>query len=199
MNASLTQDKLVSFDDEALIIVDAQDRILGHGSKAEVHEGSGTLHRAFSIFLFNHNGDVLLQQRSRQKRLWPLFWSNTCCSHPRQGESYGVATKRRLAEELGLRCSLTFTHRFRYQAQFDELGAEHELCSVYVGKTDEDPSPNPLEIANWQWIAPQSLDEWVETTPETLTPWFKLEWQALRSGAHSTTLSEIGVSWPNLN
>jgi len=196
MNSALTQDELVSFDDEALIIVDAQDRILGHGTKAEVHEGAGTLHRAFSIFLCNDKGEVLLQQRSHHKRLWPLFWSNTCCSHPRRGESYGVATKRRLAEELGMRCNLTFTHRFRYQAQFDEFGAEHELCSVYVGKTNEDPSPNPLEIANWQWIAPQSLDEWVETTPETLTPWFKLEWQALRSGEHSTTLSEIGIGWP---
>lgn len=195
MNSALTNDELVSFDDEALIIVDAQDRILGHGTKAELHEGSGTLHRAFSIFLFNNHGEVLLQQRSAQKRLWPLFWSNTCCSHPRQGESYGVATQRRLSEELGMHANLTFTHRFRYQAQFDESGAEHELCSVYVGKADDDPTANPLEIADWQWITPEALDLWIVQTPETLTPWLKLEWQALRSGEHRKSLSQIGLNW----
>jgi isopentenyl-diphosphate delta-isomerase len=195
MNSALTNDELVSFDDEALIIVDAQDRILGHGTKAELHEGSGTLHRAFSIFLFNNHGEVLLQQRSAQKRLWPLFWSNTCCSHPRQGESYGVATQRRLSEELGMHANLTFTHRFRYQAQFDESGAEHELCSVYVGKADGDPTANPLEIADWQWITPEALDLWIVQTPETLTPWLKLEWQALRSGEHRKSLSQIGLNW----
>ena len=83
---------IVSFDNEALIIVDAQDRILGHGTKAELHQGAGTLHRAFSIFLFNDAGDVLLQQRSADKPLWPGYWSNTCCSHPRRGTAF--ATKR---------------------------------------------------------------------------------------------------------
>ena len=118
---------IVSFDNEALIIVDAQDRILGHGTKAELHQGAGTLHRAFSIFLFNDAGDVLLQQRSADKPLWPGYWSNTCCSHPRRGESYGIATRRRLMEELGVEAPLWFTHRFRYQAQFNNDGAEHEL------------------------------------------------------------------------
>lgn len=195
MESALIQDELVSFDDEALIIVDSQDRILGHGTKAELHEGAGTLHRAFSIFLFNQNGEVLLQQRSHHKRLWPLFWSNTCCSHPRRGETYGVATQRRLNEELGMRCDLIFSHRFRYQAQFDESGAEHELCSVYVGRADTDPSANPLEIAAWQWITPQALDQWIDEAPETLTPWLKMEWHALRSGEHSASLSQIGMTW----
>ena len=186
---------VVSFDNEALIIVDAQDQILGHGAKADLHRGTGTLHRAFSIFLFNDAGEVLLQQRSLQKPLWPGYWSNTCCSHPRRGESYGVATGRRLQEELGVGAPLFFTHRFRYQAQFDDIGAEHELCSVYVGRIDCDPKPNPQEISDWQWITPNKLDEWLETTPETLTPWFKLEWGALRSGEHADTLSQIGLNW----
>ena len=193
MEPEPTQDVMVSFDDEALIIVDSQDGILGHGTKAELHKGSGTLHRAFSIFLFNQNGEVLLQQRSHHKRLWPLFWSNTCCSHPRRGESYGVATRRRLSEELGMTSDLTFTHRFRYQAQFDDWGAEHELCSVYVGRAHGDPTVNPLEIADWQWMAPQALDAWMKETQETLTPWLKLEWQALRSGDHGPALSQIGL------
>ena len=186
---------VVSFDNEALIIVDAQDRILGHGTKAELHRGAGTLHRAFSIFLFNDAGHVLLQKRSADKPLWPEFWSNTCCSHPRRGESYGIATSRRLKEELGVEAPLRFTHRFRYQAQFSAEGAEHELCSVYVGRIDGDPMPNPQEVSDWQWVSPSALDEWLDTNPENLTPWFKLEWAALRSGEHAETLERIGLSW----
>ena len=186
---------VVSFDNEALIIVDAQDRILGHGTKAELHRGPGTLHRAFSIFLFNDAGHVLLQKRSADKPLWPEFWSNTCCSHPRRGESYGIATSRRLKEELGVEAPLRFTHRFRYQAQFSAEGAEHELCSVYVGRIDGDPMPNPQEVSDWQWVSPSALDEWLDTNPENLTPWFKLEWAALRSGEHAETLERIGLNW----
>ena len=186
---------IVSFDNEALIIVDAQDRILGHGTKAELHQGTGTLHRAFSIFLFNDAGHVLLQQRSADKPLWPEFWSNTCCSHPRRGESYGIATRRRLKEELGVEAPLRFTHRFRYQAQFSAEGAEHELCSVYVGRIDGDPKPNPQEVSDWQWISPSALDEWLETNPQNLTPWFKLEWAALRSGEHAETMKRLGLNW----
>ena len=186
----------VSFDDEPLIIVDTQDRILGHGSKAALHQGTGTLHRAFSIFLFNSAGELMLQQRSAEKPLWPGYWSNTCCSHPRRGESYGVATQRRLREELGIKTPLWFTHRFRYQAQFDQRGAEHELCSVYVGHFDGAPTPNPREIGDWQWIQPAELDSWLNETPETLTPWFKLEWADLRSGRHAKLLENIGLHWP---
>ena len=186
---------VVSFDNEALIIVDPQDRILGHGTKAELHQGAGTLHRAFSIFLFNDAGHVLLQQRSADKPLWPGYWSNTCCSHPRRGESYGIATQRRLKEELGVEAPLRFTHRFRYQAQFSAEGAEHELCSVYVGRIDGDPMPNPQEVSNWQWISPSALDEWLDTNPENLTPWFKLEWAELRSGDHAETLKWLGLNW----
>ena len=193
-NTAATGD-IVSFDNEALIVVDAQDRILGHGTKAELHQGTGTLHRAFSIFLFNDAGHVLLQQRSADKPLWPEFWSNTCCSHPRRGESYGIATRRRLKEELGVEAPLRFTHRFRYQAQFSAEGAEHELCSVYVGRIDGDPKPNPQEVSDWQWISPSALDEWLDTNPENLTPWFKLEWAALRSGEYASTLETIGLNW----
>ena len=103
-------------------------------------------------------GELLLTRRSDSKPLWAGFWSNTCCSHPRRGESYGVATQRRLREELGVETPLLFTHRFRYQAQFDENGAEHELCSVYVGQLETEPSPNPMEISDWQWLSPETLD-----------------------------------------
>ena len=106
MSTQTSSAAVVSFDSEPLIIVDEHDHVLGHDSKAALHRGSGTLHRAFSIFLFNPQGDVLLQQRSGQKALWPAFWSNTCCSHPRRGETYEIATQRRLEQQtLALLCS----------------------------------------------------------------------------------------------
>ena len=195
MSTQTSSAAVVSFDSEPLIVVDEHDHVLGHDSKAALHRGSGTLHRAFSIFLFNPQGEVLLQQRSDRKTLWPAFWSNTCCSHPRRGETYEIATQRRLEEELGVSAELAFTHRFQYQAQYDAAGAEHELCSVYVGCIDGDPNPNPSEVADWRWIAPCALDQWLSERPETLTPWFKLEWEALRSGRYAQALSSVGLDW----
>ena len=195
MSTQTSSAAVVSFDSEPLIVVDQHDHVLGHDSKAALHQGSGTLHRAFSIFLFNPQGEVLLQQRSDRKTLWPAFWSNTCCSHPRRGETYEIATQRRLEEELGVSAELAFTHRFQYQAQYDAAGAEHELCSVYVGCIDGDPNPNPSEVADWRWIAPCALDQWLSERPETLTPWFKLEWEALRSGRYAQALSSVGLDW----
>src|SRR3984885_16065783 len=124
----------VMMDSEALILVDQTDREVGHMSKTECHQARGTLHRAFSLLIFNPAGELLLQQRSASKRLWPLYWSNSCCSHPRRAESMESATRRRLREELGLRCPLHFLYKFQYQAQFDPVGAEHELCSVFIGR-----------------------------------------------------------------
>ena len=96
------QHRIVSSEQEELILVDREDNELGFLSKAECHDGAGVLHRAFSLFLFNDEGELLLQQRSGNKRLWPNFWSNSCCSHPRRGESMEVATRRRLRDELNL-------------------------------------------------------------------------------------------------
>ena len=143
-------------DSESLILVDQTDREVGHMSKTECHEGRGTLHRAFSLLIFNPAGELLLQQRSASKRLWPLYWSNSCCSHPRRAETMESATRRRLREELGLQCPLQFLYKFEYQAQFDAAGAEHELCSVYAGCTDQAVRADRQEILSWRWIAPQS-------------------------------------------
>src|SRR6201996_3993423 len=95
-------------DSEALILVDEADREVGHMSKAQCHAGQGTLHRAFSLLIFNRQGELLVQQRSAAKRLWPLYWSNSCCSHPRSHETIEKAIHRRLYEELGVRCPLQF-------------------------------------------------------------------------------------------
>ena len=167
----------VSVDSDALILVDEADCEVGFLSKDLCHDGQGTLHRAFSLLIFNEAGELLLQQRAPTKRLWPLYWSNSCCSHPRRGESMAAAVKRRLYEELGLSCPLHFLFKFRYQAQFDARGSEHELCSVFIARCSEEVKANRNEILGWRWIAPEALEaEMAGSGAETFTPWFKLEW-----------------------
>lgn len=172
---------VVSFDDEPLILVDEQDHEIGFLDKASAHEGQGVLHRAFSLFVFNSQGELLLQQRAPGKRLWPGFWSNTCCSHPRRGETLDNAIHRRLDEELGLQSPLEFLFKFEYQAQFEAAGSEHELCWVYAGRTDAAPTVNVNEISALRFVSPDALDAEIAAQPQTFTPWFKIEWQRLRT------------------
>lgn len=184
-------DQIVSSDSEELILVDQQDNETGHLSKAECHDGSGVLHRAFSVFLFNEGGDLLLQQRAGGKRLWPLFWSNSCCSHPRKGESMDDAALRRIEQELGVSATVEFVYKFSYQAQYGELGAEHEMCSVYLGRSNDKVKPNRNEIAAVRYVDPQALTAELAADDDVFTPWFKLEWRRLseefseRLGAYS--------------
>lgn len=178
----------VSFHDEDLILVDAMDIPQGTLAKWAAHEGTGQRHRAFSIFLFNGPHRVMLQRRSLSKPLWPGFWSNSCCSHPRNGESYEDATTRRLWEELGVRAPLKRIYQFEYHAQFGDIGAEHELCSVYVASTDQPASLSchDDEVMEWDWFSIDEVDRWCAEAPEQLTPWFKQEWHALRTTYHDS-------------
>ena len=172
---------VVSFDDEPLILVDSEDREIGFLDKASAHDGDGVLHRAFSLFVFNGRGELLLQQRAADKRLWPGYWANTCCSHPRRGEAIEDAIDRRLNEELGLACALRFLFKFQYQAHFGEAGSEHELCHVFVGHSDEAPQVNASEIDAVRWLTPAALDTEIQQHPERFTPWLKIEWERLRA------------------
>jgi isopentenyl-diphosphate delta-isomerase len=181
--------RVVSSDDEKLILVDEDDREQGELSKAACHDGDGVLHRAFSAFLFNRSGELLLQQRAPSKRLWPGFWSNSCCSHPRQGESMATATERRLDEELNLAADLRFVYKFRYQASYGDLGSEHELCHVFLGRIDADVRANGEEIAAIRFVTAETLDAELEQNPGRFTPWFKLEWDALKT-EHSDVLED---------
>lgn len=172
---------IVSSDMDQLILVNSQDEEIGADDKLSCHDGQGKLHRAFSVLLFNDKRDMLIQQRAPSKRLWGGFWSNSCCSHPRVGESLSVAAKRRVFEELGLNINeLTYLYKFEYHAQFGDLGAEHELCSVFVGLVDELPQVNENEISDWRFVSWSTLEHELEAQPENFTPWFKMEWQAIQ-------------------
>ena len=163
---------------EPLILVDDADREIGHLDRAGCHAGSGVLHRAFSLLIFNGHGELLLQQRAASKRLWPSYWSNSCCSHPRRAESMEAATRRRLNEELGLACPLHFLFKFQYQAQFDATAAERELCSVFIGRSRGQVRVNPDEIQAWRWVSPAALEaEMTGVKAARFTPWFRLEWE----------------------
>ncbi len=167
-------------DLDSLILVDGADRDVGRLGKAQCHEGRGILHRAFSLLIFNGTGELLIQQRAASKRLWPLYWSNSCCSHPRSGESMDVAVQRRLREELGISCPLQFLFKFEYQAQFDATGSEHEMCSVFIGRCSDLVAIDPREIVAWRWVSPEALQaELAAQGGATFTPWFILEWEQI--------------------
>jgi isopentenyl-diphosphate delta-isomerase len=172
---------VVSFDSEELILVDDQDREIGFLDKARAHQGEAVLHRAFSLFIFNGRGELLLQKRADGKRLWAGFWSNSCCSHPRRGETMPVATQRRLRQELGIETALEYVYKFQYHAQFDASGAERELCWVYLGQSNDLPRINALEISDWRYVPAAQLEKEFSEHPEAFTPWFKLEWQRLNT------------------
>ena len=171
---------IASHQDELLILVDREDNELGFASKAECHSGTGLLHRAFSVFIFNSSGQVLLQQRSQQKDLWNLYWSNSCCSHPRQGEQIENAAHRRMVEELSFDCELHYLYKFFYQESFERKGSEHELCSVFVGRFDGEISVNINEITDWKFIDTDELSRSIDQHPEKYTPWLHLEWLELK-------------------
>jgi isopentenyl-diphosphate delta-isomerase len=166
-------------DDQPLILVDERDSEVGTLGKDACHDGEGVLHRAFSVFLFDDRGRVVLQQRAQGKRLWPGFWSNSCCSHPRPGEATQAAAERRIVEELAVRAPLTFLYQFVYQARFGTAGSEHELCHVFAGRVHSPLSVNPDEVAAWRFVAPRQLSDELRLQPERFTPWLKLEWAAI--------------------
>lgn len=174
------RDETVSNASEELILVDELDRQIGAKPKSDCHQGNGILHRAFSIFVFNDKNELLLQQRSAEKPLWPNYWSNTCCSHPRVGESMEEAVVRRLDQELGFHCPVEFLYKFKYQARYGCVGAEHEYCWVYSGRYSGPLDINISEIGDSRYITVADLEAELNENPEQFTPWFKMEWVHIR-------------------
>ncbi|MBI4019610.1 MAG: isopentenyl-diphosphate delta-isomerase [Candidatus Aenigmarchaeota archaeon] len=161
-------------ENDTLILVDENDNEIGNDSKINCHYREPKLHRAFSVFIFNGNGDMLITQRSESKKTWPLHWSNACCSHPRKGEITDVAALRRTKEELGISCALKFLFKFQYAARYSEEWGEKELDWVYIGMHEGPINPDPGEIAGWKFISVQKLQNDIKKNADNYTPWFKL-------------------------
>ena len=156
-----------------VVLVDSQDNELGKMEKLEAHE-KGLLHRAFSIFLFNSKGEMLIQQRSLSKYHSPGLWTNACCSHPAPNESIIQAGNRRLKEELGLSTELVDAFNFEYRETFENNLTEHELDHVLVGYSEENPILNQEEAKDYRWITWTNLLEEIDLNPENFTIWFKI-------------------------
>ena len=159
--------------EEQVILVNKNDEQIGLMPKMEAHE-KAVLHRAFSVFIFNHKNELMLQQRALSKYHSPGLWTNTCCSHQRDGESNIEAGKRRLQEEMGFVTDLKETTSFIYKAPFDNGLTEHELDHIMVGHYNEEPSINPDEVESWKWMDIEDVKVDMALHPEKYTAWFKI-------------------------
>lgn len=159
--------------EEKVILVNEDDRQLGLMGKMEAHE-KAVLHRAFSVFVFNKKGELLLQQRALDKYHSPGLWTNTCCSHQRDGESNIEAGRRRLHEEMGFHCELQELFWFVYKAAFDNGLTEHELDHVMIGSFEDDPIINTKEVASFKWMPLEDVKKNMIEQPELYTEWFKI-------------------------
>ena len=159
--------------EELVVLVDEHDNQVGLMPKMEAHE-KAVLHRAFSVFVFNDQGELMLQQRAATKYHSPLLWTNTCCSHQRDGETSLAAGKRRLQEEMGFVCDLTEVFQFVYKAPFDNGLTEHELDHVMIGTYNGQPNVNPEEVASHKWMSLEDVKNDMEDNPQQYTAWFKI-------------------------
>jgi isopentenyl-diphosphate delta-isomerase len=159
--------------EQMLILVDENDKQVGKLEKMEVHQ-LGLLHRAFSVFLFNTKGELLLQQRAECKYHSPSLWTNTCCSHPLDGEEMTNAIERRLNEEMGMKCAVEFAFSFKYKAEFDNGLIENEYDHVYFGVSDVLPVSNNSEVKDWKYVHLSELEKDIVLNPERYTEWLKI-------------------------
>ncbi len=158
---------------EKVILVDKMDNEVGTEEKMAAHE-KALLHRAFSIFIFNDRDEMLLQQRAKTKYHSPGLWTNTCCSHPRPGESYEEATHRRLVEEMGFDVPLVEKCHFIYKVPVGNGLTEHEYDRVFWGNYNEAPKVNPEEVDDWKYIHIERVKQNMEDHPDNYTEWFKI-------------------------
>ncbi|WP_026933836.1 isopentenyl-diphosphate Delta-isomerase [Christiangramia echinicola] len=159
--------------EEKVILVNEKDEQIGLMEKIEAHE-KALLHRAFSVFVFNDKNELMIQQRALSKYHSPGLWTNTCCSHQREGESNIAAGKRRLQEEMGFTTNLKDTISFIYKAPFDNGLTEHEFDHILVGDFEGQPDLNPDEVAAWKWVSLDDLKVDMKKNPHIYTEWFKI-------------------------
>jgi len=159
--------------EEKVILVDENNRKIGEEEKIKAHK-DGKLHRAFSIFVFNHRGELLIQQRAKEKYHCGGLWANTCCSHPKPGEICSRAIHRRLKEEMGFDCKLKKLFCFTYKAKFENGLSENEYDCVFFGNFSGKPKPNSEEVSKHKWISIKELREDIKKNPNKYAIWFKI-------------------------
>ncbi len=174
--------------DEQVILVDEHDRELGASEKLRAHT-EGALHRAFSVFIFDRRGRLLLQKRAHGKYHSAGLWSNTACGHPRPGEATGEAARRRLREEMSLDCDLREAFEFLYRVELDGALVEHEYDHVFVGTHEGEPAPDPSEVEDWRWMEMDALRRGLREEPHHYSYWLKL----VVEGEHWRGLDALGA------
>ena len=160
-------------EEEKVILVNSNDEPIGLMPKMEAHE-KALLHRAFSVFVINSNNELMLQQRALQKYHSPGLWTNTCCSHQRDGEDNIEAGLRRLKEEMGFETPLEYLFNFIYKAPFDNGLTEHELDHLMLGRYEGKPAINPEEVASWKWMDIDMIHADLMNDPANYTVWFAI-------------------------
>lgn len=161
------------YEAENVVLVNREDEVLGLMEKQEAHV-AGLLHRAFSVFVFNDENQLLIQKRAEDKYHSPGLWTNTCCSHPREGETYAEGASRRLQEEMGFECPLEYVFDFIYKADVGDGLTEHELDYVFRGTFNGSPVVNSNEVSDYKWIDFEELKLDVEENPDSYTRWFQI-------------------------
>lgn len=157
-----------------VVLVTPKDKVIGQAELLSAHLNQGQLHRAVSVLIFTPDHKLLLQQRSKLKPLWPLTWSNTCCTHPQSNQTNLEVATLRLKEEMGITTKLDYQYTFKYQARYNQQLSEYELDAVFYGTTDQQPDPNPKEVANFKYLTYPELVTDIKLKPDQYTPWLKL-------------------------
>jgi isopentenyl-diphosphate delta-isomerase len=179
---------------EQVILVNKKDEPIGLMDKLAAHE-KGALHRAISVFIFNSNHELLIQRRALEKYHTPGIWSNTACSHPRNGESTLSCANRRLFEEMGIETKIIPIFNFIYKAEFQNNLIEHELDHVFIGFSDKKPKPNFKEVCSWDYVDETSLIKLLNDCPESFSPWFKICYERVFQTAYAQRNKElVGLS-----
>jgi isopentenyl-diphosphate delta-isomerase len=173
---------------EYVILVDEHDNPIGLMEKQAAHVDPH-LHRAFSVFIFNSNGELLIQQRALSKYHSPGLWTNTCCSHPRDGETTMDAASRRLMEEMGMSCEMHEVYTFIYKAPVGQGLTEHEFDHVFIGQSDDIPEINHEEVESWKYMPIDTLKNDIQIHPEQYTEWFKITFEEMTH--HAELLGKI--------
>ena len=170
---------------ENVVLVDRNDNPMGLMPKLEAHE-KGVLHRAFSVFILNRKGQLMLQRRALDKYHSPGLWTNTCCSHPRESESNIEAGVRRLKEEMGFTTPLKPMFSFIYKSKFDNGLTEHEFDHVLLGYYDKPPFINAIEVSEWKWMSLEKIILEIKNKPEDFTVWFKIIFERFYNHIYKT-------------